>query len=398
MSTSEHAQPSPSPSSTNPLSLAEVSARFRADFALRDGELLLNSAGVAPMSLRAQHAINRTAAELSEGWFSLTPLFARYGEARATFAKLCGAQPSGVAMFHTCAAALSQVALGLPLRSGDEIVTWDQEYPSNGYPWHAAARRADARVLTVPSEPDFSLDMQRLFDAIGPRTRVAAVSWVQFQTGAITDLKALSEHCHRVGAWLVVDAIQGLGVLPFDLTDLGVDIVCGGTHKWLGGPLGHGFLAMQPQRASDLAPLLHGAMTYGTPDDAVDPQRPAWSDARRFEPGSPLLFGAIGGAAAIEQILTLGPTQLGQAALLLADRLIAGLRERGANVLLPRNQTQRSPIVTFVPRGDVSALAHHLNAHKVAFARRAGGIRLAPHALNTQAELDQFFAIFDAAP
>ena len=68
------------------------------------------------------------------------------------------------------------------------------------------------------------------------------------------------------GIDFMFDAIQGLGVLPFDLTDLGVDIVCGGTHKWLGGPLWHGFLAMQPQRASELAPLLHGAMTYGTTD------------------------------------------------------------------------------------------------------------------------------------
>ncbi len=379
--------------------LQDFRARWRAEFDADQDCVLLNNAGVAPMCRPARRAIERATRELTRGFFALDELFAEYGRARATYARLCGAAPRDVAMFHTCAAALSQVALGLPLHPGDELVLWDQEYPSNAYPWHEAARRSGAVVRLVPSEPDFSLRQERLHAAITPRTRLVAVSWVQYQTGAVTDLLPLAQACRAVGAWLVVDAIQGLGVLPLDLTALGVDAVAGGTHKWLCGPLGHGFLALAPGRAAELRPLLHGAMTYGGPDDQVDPQRQALPDARRFEPGSPLLLGALGGAAAIEQLLALGLSHVQAAALQLSDQLIAGLRSRGARLLLPHGGNLRSPIVTFVPRGDegqVDKIANGLRNRRVACARRAGGIRLAPHAFNTDEDIARFFVALDA--
>jgi cysteine desulfurase/selenocysteine lyase len=226
---------------------------------------------------------------------------------------------------------------------------------------------------------------------------VVAVSWVQFQTGTVLDLRAISHACRRHGAWLVVDAIQGLGVMPFDLLQLGVDAVCGGTHKWLCGPLGQGFLALAPGRAAELAPLLHGAMTYGTPEDAVDPSRPPRPDARRFEPGSPPLLSAAGAAAAIERLLSLGIENIHRAALANSDRLITGLLTRGARLLVPVGNTLRSPIVTCIPRGNLDAIAAKLTARHVAFARRGGGIRLSPHAFHHAGDVERFFAILDAA-
>jgi len=374
-----------------------VGDRFRADFAFDEEAVLFNSAGVAPMSLSAEAAIVRMSQHLRRGWFELGEAFRIYEQARVSFARLTGARPEDVALMQTCAAAISQVALGLPLRPGDEIVTTDQEYPSNAYPWHVAAQRASALLRIVRSQPDLSLPTESVIAAIGPQTRVVAVSWVQFQTGAVLDLAALSRACRKVGAWLVVDAIQGLGVLPFDLRDLGVDAVCGGTHKWLCGPLGQGLLALAPGRAAELMPLLHGAMTYGSPDDAVDPERPPRPDARRFEPGSPPLLTAAAGAAAVERLLSLGIDNVHRAALAISDRLITGLATRGARLLLPVGSALRSPIVTFVPRGNLDATCARLTARKVAFARRAGGIRLAPHAFNSADDVERFFAIFDAA-
>lgn len=381
-------------------SLAALRARLRAELDTDEDVVLLNAAGISPMCRPARSAIERAARSLTRGAFAIDELFADYGRARATYARLCGAQPHDVAMFHTCAAALSQVALGLTLAPGDELVLWDQEYPSNLYPWYEAARRSGAIVRVASSEPDFSLNQERLHTLITPRTRAVAVSWVQYQTGAVTDLLALSVACRAVGAWLVVDAIQALGIFPMDLAALGVDAVAGGTHKWLSGPLGHGFLALAPGRAVQLRPLLHGAMTYGGPDSSVDPERPALPDARRFEPGSPLLLGALGGAAAVELLVSLSLPQVHAAALQLADLLIDGLRERGARLLLPQASGLRSPIVTFVPRGaatQVEKIARGLQAHRVACARRAGGIRLAPHAFNTEEDIARFFRALDAA-
>ena len=374
-----------------------VGERFRADFAFDPNVVLFNTAGVAPMSTVAEAAIQRMSHHLRRGWFDLGEAFRIYEQARGSFARLTGARPEDVALMQTCAAAISQVALGLALRPGDEIVTTDQEYPSNAYPWYAAAQRASALIRVVRSQSDYSLPTESVLTAIGPQTRVVAVSWVQFQTGAVLDLRAISDACRRQGAWLVVDAIQGLGVMPFDLLQLGVDAVCGGTHKWLCGPLGQGFLALAPGRAAELAPLLHGAMTYGTPEDAVDPSRPPRPDARRFEPGSPPLLSAAGGAAAIERLLSLGIENIHRAALANADRLITGLLTRGARLLVPVGNTLRSPIVTCIPRGNLDAIAAKLTARHVAFARRGGGIRLSPHAFHHAGDVERFFAILDAA-
>ncbi len=374
-----------------------VGERFRADFAFDPDAVLLNNAGVAPMSRIAEAGIARVVRHMLRGWFDLGEALRLYEQARVALARLVGARPEDVALLQTCAAAISQVALGLRLRPGDEIVTVDQEYPSNAYAWHVAAQRASALIRTVRSQPDYSLPTESVVAAIGPLTRVVAVSWVQFQTGAVLDLAAISAACRRYGAWLVVDAIQGLGVLPFDLHRMGVDAVCGGTHKWLCGPLGQGFLALAPGRAAELLPLLHGAMTYGTPDDPVDPGRSPRPDARRFEPGAPMLIPGAATAATVERLLSFGIENLHQAALSISDRLITGLATRGAQLLLPVGSALRSPIVTFIPRGPIDSTAARLTAKKIAFARRAGGIRLAPHAFNNTADVDRFFASLDGS-
>jgi selenocysteine lyase/cysteine desulfurase len=381
--------------------LSALRRSLRAEFDLDQDAVLLNAAGISPLCRPAQRAIAHATRELARGAFAVDELFVEYGRARATFARLCGAAPHDVAMFHTCAAALSQVALGLPLRAGDELVLWDQEYPSNAYPWHEAARRSGATVRVVPSETDCALSQERLHAAITPRTRVVSVSWVQYQTGAVTDLMPLSAACRAVGAWLVVDAIQALGLFELDLQAMGIDAVAGGAHKWLCGPLGQGFLALAPGRAAELQPLMYGAMTYGTSEDAVDPARPARPDARRFEPGAPILLAGLGAAAAVELLQAHSPPRLHAAAIELADLLIAGLRARGAHVLSPHSGQRRSPIVTFRPRvadaAAVERLHHGLLARRVACARRAGGIRLAPHAYNTEEDVERFFAALDAA-
>jgi len=377
--------------------MSELSARLRSEMDFDASHVHLNNAGVAPMLRPARLAIEQAARLMAEhGIFAIDPLLEQLGRDRATLAELVRCAPADLAMTQTCAAAISLVAFGLDLRPGDQIVRWDQEYPSNAYPWHAAAARAGAQVKVVPSNPDFSVDSGRLIDAIGPQTRVVAVSWVQFQTGAMTELPAVAEACHRRGAWLVVDAIQALGVIPFDLAASGADAVCGGTHKWLCGPIGHGFLALRPGRAAELTPMLQGAFTYGTPSDPVDPSRSPRPDARRFEPGSPTFLGAAGGAAAARLLLDAGIEQVHRAALVQADRIVAGVRRRGGLVLSATSGDRRSPIVTFVPRQPLPQVEAALRDHGIAHAPRAGGIRISPHAFTDDTDVARLFVALDA--
>jgi selenocysteine lyase/cysteine desulfurase len=353
----------------------------------------LNNAGVAPMTSRAERAIGDVAMSLREGSLAMTKLLRRYEQARGSFSRLVGCSPEHLAFFQTCAAAISQVAFGLPLAPGDRIVRLDQEYPSNAYPWHRAAERAGAVVDVVPSAPDYAIDHDALVAAIGPQTKVVALSFVQFQSGATVDVDRVVEAAHRHGAIVVVDAIQGLGMLPFDMTAMGVDAVCGGTHKWLLGPVGHGFLAVSSTLRERLVPILQGAITYGTPDDPVDPLRPLRTDIRRFEPGTPLLLGAIGGAASVELLLEVGQPRLWREASVVANHAVELARQRG----WPVRARGAAPIVTVVPPGDPKGLAEMLREANISVGVRGGGLRLAPHAFNTTDELDRVFDVLDEA-
>jgi selenocysteine lyase/cysteine desulfurase len=367
--------------------------RFRAAFA-SDASVPLNNAGVSRCCRPAIDAIQGAAELMAGGMRDVYEEVRLHEQGRASAARLVGADPEHTAMMHTCAAGISTVALGMPMAEGDEIVTWDQEYPSNAYPWYAAARRAGARVVVVESEPDLDVDTQKLVDAIGPRTRAVAISWVQYQTGAMTELAPVAEACRRHDAWLVVDAAQALGMLPLDLERDGVDVVTGASHKWLTGPLGHGFLAFRNSALLDqVAPLEHGAMTYGSFDDLTDPSRSPRPNAKRFEPGTPLVLGAVGCGAAIEHVLACGVDELRGEALRLARRLREGALEQGARVLGTRGGDNESPVTTFVPRGDVQKVYAALDAAGVSYAPRAEGVRLSPHAYNTDDEIDQVLAL-----
>ena len=363
--------------------LAELCAPFV------DGALVhLNNAVVSPLSARAERAAVELAALMRDGTHAVPRLLKKYEAARSSFGRLVGCDADDVAFFHTCAAAISQVACGFPLQAGDSIVLLDQEYPSNFYPWCRAAEKVGATVVVVESGPDWTVDHDKFIDAITAQTRVVAVSFVQFQTGAVADLARIVAAAHKVGAIVVVDAIQGLGIMPFSMRELGVDAVCGGSHKWLLGPLGHGFLALTPALRGRLTPVLQGAITYGTPDDAVDATRPPRADIRRFEPGAPLALGAIPSAASIDLLLGIGIDRLHKEATAISDIVVDEARRRGFAVR-PRTL---SPIVAFVPNGDVHEQAARLRAEGISLAVRGAGLRVSPHAFNSNDDIVRLFS------
>lgn len=369
-------------------------AELRAPVASTD-KLHFNNAGVSPMTVRARDAGVRTFERMLDGSLAIGALLKDYEAARATFARLVGAAPEDTSFFQTCAATISQVALGMKLAAGDEIVLVDQEYPSNAYPWHRAAERAGARVIVVASGAGYRLDIDRVLGAVTSRTRVIAVSSVQYSTGTTLPLRPLADAVHAHGGWLVVDAIQGLGVLPFDIASSGADAVCGGTQKWLLGPVGHGFLALAPGRALELQPLMHGAMTYGTADDVVDASKPARTDPRRFEPGTPLFLGALSAAASIELLLEIGIERVRAEAIAVADLVVARASERGL-IVVQGSGPVRSPITTVVPKHRTAKeMVDALRARACSTAPRGGGVRISPHAHNGPQHVETLFALWD---
>lgn len=351
----------------------------------------LNNAGLAPISAPARDVIQSWAARFfHEGFLTDGDYMNMVARARVSLGALIGCHADEVAFFQSTSGAVSQVALGMRLDPSCEILTWDQEYGSLLYPWREASARSGARLVVAASEPNLRTPVDKLLAMLNDRTRVVALSWVQFQTGAVTDLAPLVEAAHRRGAWVVVDVMQGLGVMPFDMHGLGVDAVFGGSHKWLTSPVGVGFLAVRAEHTANLRPLVIGSSTYGTCDDAVNDVCVPKVDASRFESGSKQVLEIVALGASVDLILATGVRVIGSEAERLARALRDGLRSQGHVIHTPHGDNQRGPIVN-VSGPNVAALRRR----NITFALRGPGIRFSPHAFNTDEEIRIVLATTD---
>jgi 5-histidylcysteine sulfoxide synthase len=312
---------------------------FKKQFGFRTDLIHLNNAGLAPISTPSYETIRHWAERFhAEGVHCGDDYLAEVEKTRGSLSRLIGCKRQEVAFFQSTAAAISQVAFGMKLNPNDEILMWDQEYASNLYPWKAAAELAGARLRLVSSGPALETPVQRLVSEITDRTRVIAVSWVQFQSGAITDLEELTRVAREMGIWVVLDIIQGLGLFPFDFARLGVDAVCGGSHKWLASPVGVGYLAIREDRVRELRPILMGAQTYGSCDDPVDLVCSPKPDALKFEPGSKQVLEILGLGASVDLFLATGISVVQHEAQRLATRLRSGLSEAGYAIHSPHRE------------------------------------------------------------
>jgi selenocysteine lyase/cysteine desulfurase len=367
--------------------------RFREAFERTPGLTHLNNAGLSPINLRARevvtHWVSRYAAE---GMFCNDAYLEAVAGARASLARFLGAEPGEIAFFQSTAGAISQVAFEIGLGPGDEVVTWDREYASNLYPWKAACDRAGATLVLVPSGPEGATPVERLLSALTPRTRAVGISWVQFETGAVTDLGPLAGEARRRGIWTVADVIQGVGQLPFSFRDSGLDAACGGSHKWMTAPVGVGYLCLRKERAMGLAPRSVGAYTYGTCEDPADLACAPKRDALRFEAGSKQVLEIVALGASAELLAEAGIDAVSGEVLRLAQVLADGLRSAGYEVCAPNGERQRTGIVTFSPGPrsplrSVDEISAALTARRISHARRGPGLRLSPHAHNEDGDV-----------
>ena len=192
------------------------SLEYRNAFPACEGRAYLNCAAIAPGSTRVRAAVGAWLDDhVAHGNMASTHWWARAAEVRARVAELVGASPGEIAFVKSTSHGLALVAEGLDWRAGDEVaVASALEYPSNVYAWrHLADRGVSLREIRVV---DGAVTPEAVEEAIGPRTRLVAVSSVQFASGHRTDVDAIGRLCRDRDVLFVVDAIQQAGAFPID--------------------------------------------------------------------------------------------------------------------------------------------------------------------------------------
>lgn len=324
--------------------------------------------------------------------------------ARPAAARLIHAREDEIALVESTTHGLSLAAQAIPLGTGDRVLLSDLEFIEVATPWLQMRERGIAIDL-VPNR-DGVVRPEDIAERMTPRTRVLAISSVQWSNGYRSDLGSLGALCRERGIWLVVDAIQQLGAFPLDVQATPVDIlVCGG-HKWLNAPFGCGILYIRSERMPELRPPMAGYLSvemprgwgeyFQTPSISPVGDFKFFHDAKRFETGGTANYGgAIGLAASIELIHALGTAKIAEHICQLTDHLIAGLRTLSVEQVTPPQPEHRSGIVTFSAGSAANncALMERLLDQKilvsVRYTSNVGGVRVSCHFYNNLDDLDR---------
>ena len=369
-----------------------MSIDLRHEFPLKEGLVYLNHAGVGVWPRRTAEVVKAFAEEnMAQGAADYPAWLAVERRLRQRCARLIHAESADdIALVKNTSEGLSLIAYGLDWQPGDNIVSTNQEFPSNRMPWESLAGRGVELRLADISGDDPEAAMLALCDE---KTRLLTVSSAQFGSGMRMSLERLGAHCRANGILFCVDAIQSLGALRFDLADCQADFVVADGHKWLLGPEGLALFYSRPEARERLSLTQFG---WHMAEQAGDFDRADWQPARaarRFEPGSPNMTAIMALDASLSLFEEIGMARVEELLLANAKRLIDWVQSQDGLVLVtPAEEARYAGIVTFRCRGLDAAghgrLYRRLMGGGVICAHRAGGIRLSPHFYN---DLDGFF-------
>ncbi|SLN42566.1 Cysteine desulfurase [Falsiruegeria litorea R37] len=188
------------------------------------------------------------------------------------------------------------------LKAGDEIVLSVMEHHANIVPWHFLRERQGVVLKWVDVDSTGALDPQAVLDAIGPNTKLVAVTQCSNVLGTMVDVKAITQGAHAKGVPVLVDGSQGAVHMPVDVQDLGCDFYAITGHK-LYGPSGSGAIFCKAERMAEMRPFIGGGdMIREVSKEAVTYNDPPM----KFEAGTPGIVQTIGLGVALEYMMELG--------------------------------------------------------------------------------------------
>src|SRR5215203_207706 len=219
-----------------------MTPELRALFPITERAIYFNHAAVSPPPITTIQAVEAQLRDVHEnGSANFRSWLEVKEQARELLAQLLGAHPEQVSFMRNTSDSLSTVANGMKWQPGDNIVTFSREFPSNIYPW-LRIRNTQGVELRLCEERDGRIDLAEFESLIDSRTRIVAISHVQYASGFRADLERLGRRARQHDALFVVDAIQALGVVPTNVEAEFVDVAAGASHKWLLAPEGVGYL------------------------------------------------------------------------------------------------------------------------------------------------------------
>jgi selenocysteine lyase/cysteine desulfurase len=350
-------------------------------------------AAVAPVPNSARQAIAEWAADVTENGELGEPNWLRRVEAvRRNFGRLLVADPLDIAFIKNTSEGIGFVAEGYPWRPGDSVITAAEEYPSNIYPWMNLATRG-VEVRFVPSR-GARITVDDIRERMDGRTRLVSLSFVEFSSGFRNDLDGVGNLCRERGVHFFVDAIQGLGVLPLDVSRTPIDFLAADGHKWLLGPPGAGIFYVRRELVDFLHATSVGWSSVVNYHDFSKIDFRLKPHAGRWESGTLNFAGILGLGPSLQLLLDIGIPAVEARVMELTDYLCERARALGLEVFSSRSLSERSGIVSLLAPGrDLQHLKRRCRDAGIVVNHRSGRLRVSPHCYNTTEEIDRLIDV-----
>jgi len=371
-----------------------MTPELRALFPITERLVYLNHAAVSPLPTPT---IKATEAQLHDVFENGSMHFRQWlsvkEEARRLLASLLGARPEQVAFMRNTSDSLSTVANGLRWKAGDNIVTFRHEFPSNIYPW-LRLRDTHGVEVRMCGERNGRVDQEEMCNLIDNRTRLVAISQVQFASGFRANIARLAEAARRQDALLVVDVIQGLGVVPTNVEQEGIDVAAGAGHKWLLTPEGVGYLYLSDRARERIEPTLVGWVSVQSPEDYDNFDQPWNRCTLAWETGTGPNALIHGLKASLELLASVGTKSISNYLEELTDYLCERLAGLPYDLVSSRTPEDKSQIVCIKHRHGLSSmdLYRRLAEQNIITAPRGDRLRIAPHFYNNHEDIDRLLS------
>ncbi|HLH38578.1 MAG TPA: aminotransferase class V-fold PLP-dependent enzyme [Bryobacteraceae bacterium] len=353
---------------------------IRAEFPALQKWTYLNSATFGQMPRRAVQACAKHFAHRDEQACSdFLDWFDDADRLRGSIAKLIQASAADIAFARNTAAALGLAVNGIGWRAGDNVVTLADEFPNYLYlPALVERRGVEFRQVLWP----------RWFDAIDHRTRLVAISEVNYASGFRPPLLEISRFLRERDVIFFVDGTQSVGALRFDVRAIDPDMLAVHGYKWMCAPMGAAFFYIAPRFRDKLPPAEIGWRSHRgwrEVDDLHHGQPEMVEAAEKYEAGGLPFALLYAMEAAVDLMLEIGVDEIEQRVLELACSARARLRNLGAEV----SETGSQIVAAKFSGIDPSVLARELKSRRILVAARHGFLRVSPHFYNNSDDLDR---------
>ncbi len=358
---------------------------LRKNFPLLEERIYLAAHTLGPLPREAVLDIEAYTQTLYLGRRALSIWLEQYLKIFPLIERLLNSPSGSVTITASSTAAQAAIAAAIqPNAKRNRIIITDLDFPSGRYLWKAQVQRG-FDIIEVKASQEMQIEAADVLAQIDDRVAIVAVSLVSYINSARLDIKPIIEAAHSVGAIVVLDAYQAVGVIPLDVVSLGADVVVGGTNKWLCGGVGLAFVYVEPSLSEQLEPVYPGWFAHIQPTVFAETFAPA-SGARRFQQGTPSIEPTYTSRAGLQFAIDVGVEQIHQRNIELTSYLIDCADRYGIPVHTPRDPLHRGGTIC-LGVDQAEFVVQELAALGIDVDNRSSQkIRVSPHCCNTEAD------------